>query len=51
MVELHGQATLQQIEDNLAEVVHSFLRPLYERFDFFELQPEAVQRAFREMRR
>ena len=51
VVELHGQATLQQIEDNLAEVVHSFLRPLYERFDFFELQPEAVQRAFREMRR
>ena len=51
VVELHGQATPQQLEDNLAEVVHSFLRPLYERFDFFELQIESVQRALREMRR
>jgi hypothetical protein len=26
------------IEDNLAELLHPVLRPLYERFDFFELR-------------
>ena len=51
VVELEGQATPQQIEDNLAEVVHTFLRPLYERFDFYELRLETVQRTLREMRR
>ena len=51
VVDLQGQATPQQIEDNLAEVLHAFLRPLYERFDFYELQLGTVQRALQEMRR
>ena len=51
LVELQGQATPQQVEDNLAEVVHTFLRPLYERFNFYELRLEAVQRVLQEMRR
>ena len=51
VVDLQGQATPQQIEDNLAEVLHAFLRPLYERFDFYELQLGTVQRALQGMRR
>ena len=51
VVELQGQMTLQQVDDNMAEVCHTFLRPLYERFDFYELQLEAVQRVLHEMRR
>ena len=50
-VELQGQMTPQQVDDNLAEVVHGFARPLYERFDFYQLQLETVQRALQEMRR
>ena len=51
VVDLQRQATPQQIEDNLAEVLHAFLRPLYERFDFYGLQLGTVQRALQEMRR
>ena len=51
LVSLQGQVTPEQIEDNLPEVVHALLRPLYERFDFYELQLETVQRSLREMRR
>ena len=50
VVELLGQATPQQVDDNLAEVVHRFLLPLYERFEFYELPFSAVQRALQEMR-
>lgn len=35
-VTLVGEPTLQQVQDNLAEVMQAFLSPLYERFDFFE---------------
>jgi hypothetical protein len=40
--ELQTQATAQQISDNLVEVLHQFLTPLYERFAFFELSPDLV---------
>jgi hypothetical protein len=35
-------ATVADIEDNLAELLHPVLRPLYERFDFFELPMNLV---------
>ena len=41
-VTLEAQATAQQIEDNLIEVLHSMLLPLYERFSFFELDSRLV---------
>jgi hypothetical protein len=41
--ELQTQATVQQISDNLVEVLHQLLTPLYERFAFFELSPDLVR--------
>jgi hypothetical protein len=35
-------ASVAEIEDNLAELMHSLLRPLYERFDFFDLPMNLV---------
>ena len=35
-------ATPEQIHDNLVEIMHTFLVPLYERFDFFRLPFELV---------
>ena len=49
--ELQGLATLRQIEDNLTEVVHGFLYPLYERFGFYQLPLATVQGALQEMHR
>lgn len=42
-VNLRGQATLDQLRDNLTEVMHQLLVPLYERFDFFALSQELVE--------
>jgi len=42
-VVLRGQATLDQIRDNLTEVMHQLLVPLYERFDFFPVSRELVE--------
>ena len=39
----------QQIRDNLAEIVHSLLTPLYERFDFYQIPLQLVQNELREM--
>lgn len=41
-ITLTGQATPEQIRDNLAEFMHSFLMPFYERFHFFALPFELV---------
>ena len=49
IVELETLASLQQVRDNLAEVVHSLLIPLYESFDFFQLPLQLVQNELREM--
>ncbi len=35
-VTLVGQPSVQQVRDNMTEVLHTLLSPLYERFDFFE---------------
>ena len=50
-VEFERQVTVQQVDNNLAEVVHSLLLPVYEHFDFYELPFETVQRALQDMRR
>ena len=50
-VELQTLVALPQIEDNLVEVVHEFLAPLYERFGFYQLPFDTVQAALRDMRR
>ncbi len=42
VVEVQGAATIQQIDDNLAEVLFPVLRPLYEMFDFFPLAQQGV---------
>ena len=42
-VVLEAQSTPQQIRDNLAEVLHQLLAPLYERFGFFRLQIALVE--------
>jgi hypothetical protein len=41
-VTLTGQASPDQIRDNLTEFVHQLLIPLYERFDFFALPIDLV---------
>jgi len=39
---LEIQATTTQIEDNLAEVLHSFLQPLYEQFEFSTISLDLI---------
>ena len=50
-VELSLTATVAEIEDNLAELLHPVLRPLYERFDFFELPMNLVTEELAGLRR
>lgn len=49
--ELQTQATASQIDDNLVEVLHSLLAPLYERFGFYELSRELVRIEIDQLRR
>lgn len=46
-----GEASLARIRDNLAEVVHQVLVPLYERFGFFELSMVLVEEQLDRLRR
>jgi hypothetical protein len=46
-----AQASASQIEDNLVEILHQLLSPLYERFNFFELPLALVTREMEQMRR
>lgn len=39
---LTGQATIEQVRDNLTEVMHQLMTPLYERFDFLSLSRDLV---------
>lgn len=41
-ITLKGQATLDGVRDNLAEILHQLLTPLYERFNFFPLSRDLV---------
>ena len=50
-IELSFTATVAEIEDNLAELLHPVLRPLYECFDFFELPMNLVTEELAGLRR
>ena len=50
-VMLTGQITQQQVQDDLAEVLHPLLRPLYEKFDFYELSFDQVAKELQHLRR
>ena len=41
-VSLNGRATVAQLTDNLPEFLRSFLTPMYERFNFFQLPDRLV---------
>ena len=45
-----SRVTLQQVRDNLPEIVHGMLQPLYEHFDFFPLSIARVQRSLQELK-
>jgi hypothetical protein len=47
---LQTQATARQLDDNLVEVLHTLLSPLYERFSFFELPRDLVRMEIDQMR-
>ena len=47
---LKAQITLQQVQDNLAEILHPLLQRLYEKFNFFELSFDLVANELRQMR-
>ena len=49
-VPLETQTTVSQVQDNLAEVVHKLLLPLYESFGFYELPLPLVQSELQRMR-
>ena len=42
-ITLTGQATPQQVRDNLVEILHPLLLPLYEHFSFFILPVSLVE--------
>jgi hypothetical protein len=46
---LETQATMHQVQDNLVEVLHQLLAPLYERFSFMRLPASLVDQEFRSM--
>jgi hypothetical protein len=48
---LKGQVSLQQVDDNLPEVVHSLVGPLYERFGFYQISIDHIQRMLKKLRR
>ena len=48
---LEGQLSLQQVDDNLPEVIHSLVRPLYERFGFYKISVDQIQRILKILRR
>jgi hypothetical protein len=46
---LEAQVTLTQLQDNLAEILHQLLAPLYERFAFFQLPIVLVEQELERM--
>lgn len=49
-VTLTGRATPLQMQDNLAEILHSLLLPLYERFNFFKLPFNLIEEELADLR-
>ena len=50
-IPLTGQITQQQVQDNLAEVLHPLLQRLYEKFNFYELSFDLVAEELQRLRR
>lgn len=50
-VMLKGQVSPEQVDDNLPEVIHSLVRPLYGRFGFYQIPVDHVQRLLNKLRR
>ncbi len=48
---LNAQVSPQQVQNNLAEILHPLLTPLYERFGFFQLPFVLVEQELDRMRR
>ena len=48
-IPLETQATVQQVQDNLAEIVHNLLSPFYEQFGFYQLPFAVVQAQLQRM--
>lgn len=48
---LAGEVSIQQVHDNLTEVIHSLVRPLYEPFGFYEIPISHLQNMLMKMRR
>ncbi len=49
-VTLKRHITQQQVQDNLAEIIHPLLSPLYDRFNFFQLPFNLVSEELEKMR-
>jgi hypothetical protein len=49
-VTLNASATATEMNDNLVEILHPMLAPLYERFEFFELPLDLVRAEIERMR-
>lgn len=45
-----SQATQEQVRNNLVEILHELLAPLYEKFDFYKLEPRLVHKEIERMR-
>ena len=48
--EIEGEFTLQQIQDNLAELLHGLLKDFYASFNFFNLSADLVQKEVEQLR-
>ena len=48
---LETQATVLEIEQNLVEILHTLLYPLYEQFSLFELDPDTIAREIADLKK
>lgn len=48
---LTAQVSLKQVDDNLIEIIHSLVKPLYERFEFYQIPITHVQSMLNHLRR
>ena len=50
-VVLQSRATPQQLRNNIVEIVHELLTPLYEKFDFYELSARLVREEIEDLQK
>ena len=48
---LEVRATPQQVRNNIVEVIHNLLAPLYEKFDFYQLSTQVVSEEIEDMQK